>query len=518
MQHTQHFIRTIGALVIISAAGAAFAQTQGATQGTERCPDVTALETQAKATPKDAKALVSLGQAYLCTGRFRDAQLTLEEAIRVDFRNFDAHFHLGRALYEQGDYDAALLEYNQLATLYPDRMEPYYQQGVMYARLRKPDESINAFLKALDAGRKLNVSKDVLVDTYLALASQYRIKRDFDGAARTYGQALELRPGDAAINLARAQAFFDAGKLNDALPIVFDVLKTNPANTGAVLLIADIYDAQGLPDRALREIDRGLETIKPARERASLFLRRGFILQKAGRSGEAVNAFTAATDANPDSWEAQYNLGVLLLPSRPSDALTRFRNAARIRPEDGDTQLAISTAQEALKNYPAAYTAAKAAILLLPRPEQKARARFQAGRSAYLAGQFADAATEFRQLVAADANNYTYQLWYGLTLYQLKDLPGAIAALEAATKINPTAVEARTTLGAVYFAAKRFADAETVLRGVLQQDANNVDALTNLGLALANLNRIEEACTALTRAANLGSATARRAADQLKCK
>jgi tetratricopeptide (TPR) repeat protein len=485
----------------------------------EKCPDVSALEAAAKAAPTtDAKALVDLGQAYLCTGRFRDAQFSLEEAIRRDYKSFEAHFHLGRALYEQGDYDAALLEYGQLASLYPDRLEPYYQQGVVSARVRKPEDAIKAFTQAIEVGKRIKAPDEILVSTYLALASQYRALKNFDGVATAYASALELRSGDAALMLGRAQALFDAGKPTDALPIAFEVRKNNPSNTGAVLLIADIYSAQGLPERALREIDDTLASIKTPKERAELFVKRGVILQKAGRNNEAIAAFTAAADANPESWEAQYNIGVLLLPTKPADALARFKNALRIKPDDGDTQLAIATAHDAMKNYTAAYAAAKTAAGLLSNPAQKSRARFLAARSAYNAGQYNDASTELRALVAAEPENYAYQLWYGLTRYQLKDTPGAVAALETAVKLNPTAVEARTTLGAVYFAARRFADAEQVLRSVLSVEPNNVDALTNLGFALANLNRTEEACTALAKATALGSSAARQAANQLKCR
>ncbi len=485
----------------------------------EKCPDVSALEAAAKTAPAtEVKPLVDLGQAYLCGGRFRDAQFSLEEAIRRDYKSFEAHFYLGRSLYEQGDYDASLLEYGQLASLYPDRLEPYYQQGVVYARVRKSEEAIKAFSQAIEVGKRIKAPNDILVSTYLALTSQYRILKNFDGVASAYAAARELRPDDASLMLGQAQALFDGGKPSDALPIAFEVRKNNPANTGAVLLIADIYSAQGLPERALREIDDTLTNIKTPKERSGLFVKRGVILQKAGRNSEALAAFTAASEANPDNWEAQYNLGVLLLPTKPADALARFKTALRIKPDDGDTQLAIATAHEAMKNYPAAYSAAKTAAGLLSNPAQKNRARFLAARSAYSAGQFNDASTELRTLVAAEPENYAYQLWYGLTRYQLKDTPGAISALETAVKLNPTAVEARTTLGAVYFAAKRFADAEQVLRSVLSVDPNNIDALTNLGFALANLNRTEEACTSLAKAASLGSNAARQAANQLKCK
>jgi tetratricopeptide (TPR) repeat protein len=226
----------------------------------------------------------------------------------------------------------------------------------------------------------------------------------------------------------------------------------------------DVYEGQGLPDRAVREIDRALEAVKAGRERSSLYLRRGLVLQKAGRKADAAESFLAAAGANPASWEAQYNLGASLLGSKPADALARFQLAAKLRPDDGETQLGIATAQDALKNHPAAYATAKGATGLLTSPALQARARYLAGRNAYLAGRPAEAAGELKPLVAADPNNFDYQLWHGLSLYAIKDYAGAAASLEAALKARPASSLARTNLGAAYVAAKRYPDAEQVLR------------------------------------------------------
>ena len=509
-------IRIASGLVLALALVPSFASAQSATA---KCPEVPALEAKVKNAPGNVDAIIELGKAYLCAGRYRDAQYTLEDAVALDYKSFDAHFHLGRALFEQGDPEAALFEYTQLAALYPDRMEPVFQQGVVYARLRKPDEAIKAFTSAIELGKKAEVPLSLILDAYLGLTAQQRAKKDFDGAAKSYTDALALEPKDpveSTLMLGKAQVLFEAGKINDALPIAYTLLKRNPGNVAAVMLVADAFEKQGFADRALREIDRSLESIKNPKDRAVLLTRRGLILQKMGRKTDAISAFTSATNANPDAWEAQYNLGVLQLATQPAEALTRFRAAAKLRPEDGEIQLNIAAAQTALKNYPAAYVAAKTAIPLLQAPASRARARLLAGQSAYLAGQHDDAAAELRQLVTADPGNYVYQQWYGLTLLALKDNAGAVTALENAVKISPSSIEARNNLGAAYLASKRYADAENVLRTVLSVDANNVDALTNLGLALANQGKLDEAKTTLAKAAALGSSAAKKALEALK--
>jgi tetratricopeptide (TPR) repeat protein len=502
---------SLAGLVALALAGAAAAQTAA-------CPDAAPLEAKLKAAPGDVAAMINLGRAYLCSKRLADAQATLEDAVALSYPNFDAHYYLGLVLFQRGDLDAALYEFVQLSTLYPERLEPLNNQGVVYARLRKPDDAIRAFGAAVEAGKKASAPVEVIVEIQTNLAAQQRVKGDYLAAAQTYANALDLRPGDPALVLARAQALFDGGKGTDALPLVSDLRVKNPANVAATLLIADIYAQQSLPDRALRELERTLSLVKTGDERASLQLKRGLLLQSLGRKADAVAAFRAAATANPEAWEAQYNLGAALLADKPADALAAFRAAAKLRPDDGETQLGIAAAQDALRNYAAAYTAARNAMPLLNNPTLRSRARFLAGKSAYQAGQYKDAETELGQLVKSDPNTFDYQLWYGLTEYALKDYPDAITALENATRLAPSSTLARVNLGAAYLAAKRYGDAEQLMRTVLAVEPDNASALTNLGLALANLNRIEEARTALNRAASLGSGEAKRALEALNAK
>jgi tetratricopeptide (TPR) repeat protein len=487
---------------------------QGAAD-TAKC-EVPAWESKVKAAPGDLTMVVELGKAYLCAGRFRDAQYTLEDAVALDFKSFDAHFFLARSLFDQGDPDAALFEYSQLAGLYPERMEPHYQMGVVFSRLRKSDDAIKSFTTAIELGKKAEAPVNVMIDTYNGLISQQRAKGDTAGAAKSYEDALVIKPGDAGLALGRAQMLFESGKPNEALPQAYELLRLNPANAPAVLLIADIYEKQGLSDRAIRELDRGLEVVKSGKDRSNLLTRRGLILQKLGRKADAISAFTAATNTYPEAWEAQYNLGVLKLNAQPSEALAHFRSAARLRPEDGDIQLNIAAAQMLLKNYSAGYTAAKTAIQLLSSPASKSKARLLAGQAAYLSGQYQDAAMELKQLATSEPANYQNQLWYGLTLLALKDSSNAIVAFENATKLDAAATEARTNLGAAYIAAKRYTDAERVSREVVTIEPNNADALANLGIALANLGKRDEARETLKKAAALGSVAAKRALDALK--
>ncbi len=473
------------------------------------CNDVTALETAAKTQPGNLSNLIDLGQAYLCVGRLRDAQLTLEDATSLDYKSFEAHFYLGQALAEQSKFDAAKFEYQQLESLYPDRLEPKYQLGVIATRLGKDEEAIKYFGDAIEAGKKSKAPLQYVLDSHAALANQQRAKRDFEGAAKTFASALEFKPGDPELALGQAQALYDGGKATEALPLVYAILNKQPNYLPAINLAAQIYETQGQPERALRELNRAIDLSKSPKDRASLLVRRGLTLAKLGRNSEAASSLAEASNANPSSWEAQYNLGTLLIKTNPQGALAAFKRAATIRPEDGETQIAIASTQQRMGNHQSAYQTARRAVPLLVNANQKTQAQLIMGKSAYALAQYTVAATSLRQAVANDPTQFEPQMWLGLTLLKLKDAAGAAAALENAVKINPASIEARINLGAVYISQNRPDAAVELLRGAVQAQPNNIEALTNLGLGLAKLERYPEACVHLKRATALGSSKAR---------
>ena len=477
------------------------------------------LEAEAKQTGATVTKLTDLGQAYLCLKRAKDARNTLEAAVALDYAYFDAHFFLGKAYYDLGDFEAALSEYDQLIRTSPDRLEPYYQQAVIYARLRRTDDAIRSLTSAIAAALKdevTNKDTELLADLQIALAQQYRLKLDYNNEAQAYTSAQQYRPGDLGLVVKQAQALFDAANLAAALPLTFGVLGKQPGNADAGVLIADILEKQNQADRAVREVTRVLDNNRIPRDRARLLVRRGLLELKLGRGAAALESFRQAAAADPGSWAARYNYGVLLLPKNPSAALTEFRAALKVMPEDGNTFLGIASAQSALRNDASAYSAARSAVKLLKDDATRNSARFLAGQSAYNLKLYPEALTEFRTVLATNTASFQYQYWYGLALFQTKDFSNAIVALESAVKLNPNNLEVRSSLGAAYLSAKRWKDAETVLLDVVRFDPRDSEAWYNLGLAVINQGKLEQGKTYLRRAAAEGSAAAKQLLARLK--
>jgi len=239
---------------------------------TSQVVDPAALEMQLKQNPGDVSLMISLGKAYLDAGRYDDAVKVFEDALAQDYENFSAHFGLGLALYRKGDLRGAVFEFDQATRVAPERFEGWYNLGVAYADLMRWDDAAGAFSRAINAGLEANLGGEVLKPAYLGLAAAYRKLGKPDQAAAVLKQALEVIGDDPEVMYLLAEDLSLAGKPKDAIPYLYKVLQKDRAHIAAVSLLADIYVGQGLPDRALREIDRSLAVATDAQVRANLLL------------------------------------------------------------------------------------------------------------------------------------------------------------------------------------------------------------------------------------------------------
>jgi tetratricopeptide (TPR) repeat protein len=76
----------------------------------------------------------NLGYLLLRLQRFHEAEENLREALKYDPQFALAHYHLGRVLENEGQDDAAIVEYKAAAALDAKIAEPLYSLGRLYLR------------------------------------------------------------------------------------------------------------------------------------------------------------------------------------------------------------------------------------------------------------------------------------------------------------------------------------------------------------------------------------------------
>ncbi len=471
--------------------------------------DVADLQQAAQNSPKDAAAWIDLGQAYLRAKAYDKAKSTFLQAISLNYMSADAHFGLGLATYAQGDYPSALFEFSEVARLFPGRFDGHFNEAVTLAKLRKPSEAVKAFQAAIGAAKGQQGSQQVsdqdLVNAYLGEAGQLESLKKYQSAADAYAEALKIKQDPATVYL-HAHALYQASHGLDALPELTR-LEATSSDYKVSLLIADIYVQANQDDYALRDLQRAEGKAAKAGDKvaeANLLVKLGLLQKSMGRGAGAAASFQQAVAANPQSWQAQYNLGVSRLEAGDAQsALDSLKKAAALT-DRGGVALALATAYDQLGQSQEALAAAQRAAGSLKDAKLVAQAEFIVARSRYHLQDYQGADTAMSKVVAQEPDNAQAQLWAGLVKYQLKEYSAAAQAYERAVQLDPKSIDAEVNLGAAYLASQRYQDAEVVYQTLVQQNPKDAEAYYNLGWALFSQNRRDEAKQAWRQALKLG--------------
>jgi tetratricopeptide (TPR) repeat protein len=247
------------------------------------------------------------------------------------------------------------------------------------------------------------------------------------------------------------------GKRQEAVRILEQVIKTNPRDGDARLLLGSILAEEGKSVEAIRQIE---ETVRLMPQSAMAHNALGEALQTAGDSKRARGAFEKAVAIDPRFAQAQANLGRALLQAGESTGAAGHLDRAIAllgRTPDAAFPLylraKIYTEQEELEK---AASALQQAVTLQP--------------------DFGEAWSDLGQARKA-----------------LLDDAGAFAAFQRAVAADPENPISQYRLGAEHLRRGNAHDAVAHLRRSFQLDPRDQSTLNSLQLALRQDGKVEEA-------------------------
>lgn len=176
-------------------------------------------------------------------------------------------------------------------------------------------------------------------------------------------------------------------------------------------------------------------------------------------------------------------------------ARTHLERALALREEDGEAWLAYGIVLAA--QGPAERTAARAAILRASRLMPDAAGPWVAqGNLDLLDARWSDAVTSFREAIQRDAQHVTARTNLGVALARSGDARAALAAFTEATQRAPNAGEAWNGLGAMHLGRGDLPAAVDALQRAMVLLPEDPNPAMNLGLAMARMQRWDEASRA----------------------
>jgi Tfp pilus assembly protein PilF len=176
---------------------------------------------------------INLGSSYIKAGRIVEAREQLETALEINPRSADAHYLIGNAYRLEGDIDKALESYRQAVRIVPAFNPARISMAIIYATGGDLAEARSILEEAVQYGEELPL-------VYTNLGIVFRKMGDDKQAERHFRKAIEAQPGCIPARLDLARLYLDRGEHDRARVEAEEVLRIDPANAQARVILANI--------------------------------------------------------------------------------------------------------------------------------------------------------------------------------------------------------------------------------------------------------------------------------------
>jgi tetratricopeptide (TPR) repeat protein len=394
----------------------------------------------ARLDPKDPEAHWMLATIYLqgaqgpqrrvVTETVRKAVTELElmkEAAPKDQRAF---FALGQCYMQLGQPDKAIAALERWQVLVPDSNQGYVTIAQYYESQGNQDKEIEYLKKAVE-------SQPEDVQTMAALASIYSKAKREKEAIPLYQKIIELTGGTPELKRQLATALLENGESTQATQLLAQLSKEDPQDPSVKLAMARAQVDE-------RQFGPAIETLKSLAakdpEDIEVLFYLGNAYEQSGQPAEAVKIFTRLVDqSKTGSEDAKKNAPL-------------FQQHLALSYQDlGENQKAIAIYEEMAKSDPSP------------------RSYFALINAYRVDKQFDKALSLGKQQFDKNPKDENLALVYARTLADAGKVKDGADILDKMLAGNPSNLDLYINLSQIYLQAKRFSEAEKVLRRAEEQ-------------------------------------------------
>ena len=327
-----------------------------------------------------------LGVALVRQGK--DALQPLMRAAELMPLDAEAHRNLGAALYDQGQWAAALLSLQTALALEPGDVGAYVDAGNASRALGRIAEAIPLYQAALKLDPGAVEARNNLGNAFLELDRHQE-------AADCYRRALELMPDDAQILSNLGNALWRTGHADEALAL----------SRRAVALAPDLAVAHNVLGLILAKLGQREEAVASYRRALQLnahfteaFINLADVLRDLGARDHALASYARAVELDPRRADSHCNLGNALFDTRQvEEAIASYRQALALNPGHAQAHAGLAVALRQQRRPEQAEASCRAALAA---DSGHAEALSLLGELLADRGQFAEAEELFRRVLA----------------------------------------------------------------------------------------------------------------------
>jgi predicted O-linked N-acetylglucosamine transferase (SPINDLY family) len=201
--------------------------------------------------PDYPEAHYNLGNALMAAGKTAEAIAAYGQALRLEPKHARAranlgaaYSHLGVALLEQHNYDAAGVAFAEAVALKPAAADTHFNLGNVRRHQGEPEDAVACYARALAIDPDLAEAHSNLGNVLIELGR-------FDDAIAAHSKAVSLRPNSAEMHFNFGNALNDRGKAAAAAAAYNQALRLDPNHIGANANLGIVLMNQGRIDEAI---------------------------------------------------------------------------------------------------------------------------------------------------------------------------------------------------------------------------------------------------------------------------
>ncbi len=217
-----------------------------------------------------------LGTIYYNDEKPEDALLcfnTYERAAKDSIKDYLYFYRKGFCYNAAKKFDSALAPLNRSTQLKADYLNTWLELGFANSRLKKADEAIGYYRKAIDVDPKSHVG-------YNGIGEVYRdYKKDMNEAMAWYRKALEVKPRERKACFGLGYCLNSQQKYAEAIPYLRTAIAEEPTYTAAFVELGYSLFKTGANTEAEEKLKQAL-ALNPKNENARYYLVLLYVSQK----------------------------------------------------------------------------------------------------------------------------------------------------------------------------------------------------------------------------------------------
>jgi len=299
-------------------------------------------------------------KVYIQQQDWDNAREQLEIAVQQEPGNAEAHYLLGRAYGEQGNYEAMVREFQtsvEISGTWEKDIKSFREEKWVMAFNRGVQAGKEEdFQKAAEEFKTATIIDSQNPDAFNNLGFAYTNLGRFDEALEAYGKVDEIQPGNVAAKINSGVIYFNRDEFQRAKELFQEALEVEPENKSALTMCALALE------RLARERRAGLQATSTKEDSLQIHEQTWSLLN------QVVAVYEQGIQAHPEDKDFAYNLGVLYAQEFKNfqAAVHMFQKVTEMDANDVDGWYNLATAQLALGDLEGAQPSLERVIELEP--------------------------------------------------------------------------------------------------------------------------------------------------------